>query len=396
MGHIVFAMIRAIYLSFAVMINEPTYDIYFTDQISIYVFLLKFFKSQSKVVFYCHHPDLLLTTNHNLLNRIYRIPFNLIEEFTTSVSDILLCNSLYSQSIIRKTFTKFMNEDNTEISILYPSLNTTVLDVLLKKCIEEKGVVKDDEYVTFMSINRYERKKNISLAIKSFIKMKENMLKNERIKNEKIKLVISGGYDNMVNENIEYYNELIDILKSESNRINIILTEEAEINNLKIFENKENNIRIEFYKSPSDEKKIELFIKSSVILYTPSFEHFGIVPVEGMYCGRSIIGMNSGGPKETIINEKTGFLIDEEDDESVKVNNVGKCMLKYVEDKDLSSKLGDNCKKHVKEDFSFEKFKNELKKYVLENDKRNSNEVKIALCRFIFLVLLFLLCYIFH
>lgn len=220
--------------------------------------------------------------------------------------------------------------------------------------------------------------------------------KDERVKNEKIKLVISGGYDDMVNENIEYYKELVDLLKRESGRINIELDEEDDKkNNLKIFENKENNIRIEFYKSPSDEKKIELFIRSSVILYTPSFEHFGIVPVEAMYCERSVIGMNSGGPKETIKNGETGFLIDENEDEDEKVSDFGNCMLKYVEDKSLSSKLGDNCKKHVEDNFSFEKFKNELKKYVIENEKRNSNTLKIAFCRMMFMLFLFLICLFF-
>lgn len=44
------------------------------------------------------------------------------------------------------------------------------------------------------------------------------------------------------------------------------------------------------------------------LLYTPDREHFGIVPIEAMYEGTPVIAVNSGGPKETVIHGKTGFL----------------------------------------------------------------------------------------
>ena len=38
------------------------------------------------------------------------------------------------------------------------------------------------------------------------------------------------------------------------------------------------------------------------LLYTPSNEHFGIVPLESMACGLPVLAVNSGGPTETIID----------------------------------------------------------------------------------------------
>jgi len=45
-----------------------------------------------------------------------------------------------------------------------------------------------------------------------------------------------------------------------------------------------------------------------LIIYTPTGEHFGIVPVEAMFLYTPVLAVNNGGPTETIINKKTGFL----------------------------------------------------------------------------------------
>jgi alpha-1,3/alpha-1,6-mannosyltransferase len=45
-------------------------------------------------------------------------------------------------------------------------------------------------------------------------------------------------------------------------------------------------------------------------VYTPSHEHFGIVPVEGMYSGLPVLAVNNGGPSESILQGQTGFLCD--------------------------------------------------------------------------------------
>ena len=38
-------------------------------------------------------------------------------------------------------------------------------------------------------------------------------------------------------------------------------------------------------------------------------EHFGIVPLEAMSVGTPVIAVDSGGPKETVENEETGFFM---------------------------------------------------------------------------------------
>lgn len=44
------------------------------------------------------------------------------------------------------------------------------------------------------------------------------------------------------------------------------------------------------------------------LLYTPSNEHFGIVPVEAGACGLPVLATNTGGPLETVLDPQTGLL----------------------------------------------------------------------------------------
>lgn len=63
-----------------------------------------------------------------------------------------------------------------------------------------------------------------------------------------------------------------------------------------------------FMKSISARLKSHLLHISSCILYTPIYEHFGIVPVEAMSKGKPVIACDNGGPLETVVNGVTGFL----------------------------------------------------------------------------------------
>lgn len=49
--------------------------------------------------------------------------------------------------------------------------------------------------------------------------------------------------------------------------------------------------------------------RTDILLYTPQNEHFGIVPLEAMYMGCTVIACNSGGPLESIVHGETGFLL---------------------------------------------------------------------------------------
>ena len=66
--------------------------------------------------------------------------------------------------------------------------------------------------------------------------------------------------------------------------------------------------KVIFLKSISNDERLLLLENTTILLYTPENEHFGIVPVEAMYMGCIVLACDSGGPLESIKNEETGFL----------------------------------------------------------------------------------------
>ena len=65
---------------------------------------------------------------------------------------------------------------------------------------------------------------------------------------------------------------------------------------------------VEFKPSVSSDEKNQLINACICVLYTPTNEHFGIVPVEAMAASKPVIACNSGGPKESIVDGVTGIL----------------------------------------------------------------------------------------
>ena len=67
---------------------------------------------------------------------------------------------------------------------------------------------------------------------------------------------------------------------------------------------------IEFLGEVSQEEKANLFSHASAYLFCSDNEDFGMVSVEAQSYGCPVIGYNSGGIRETVINGKTGILFD--------------------------------------------------------------------------------------
>lgn len=74
------------------------------------------------------------------------------------------------------------------------------------------------------------------------------------------------------------------------------------------YEQVERGAHVTFIRSFTDAQKAYLLRACSAVVYTPSHEHFGIVPLEAMAAFRPVIAVNNGGPLESVKNGQTGFL----------------------------------------------------------------------------------------
>lgn len=86
-------------------------------------------------------------------------------------------------------------------------------------------------------------------------------------------------------------------------------------------------------------------------------EHFGIAPLEAMASGCLTFCHNSGGPKEIIQNNITGFLFNNE-------NELIEKMIFYEKNNFLKEKIIKNSEKYVKENYNYKIFRNKILKTV--------------------------------
>lgn len=100
--------------------------------------------------------------------------------------------------------------------------------------------------------------------------------------------------------------------------------------------------------------KRALIDRSTAVLYTPSNEHFGIVPLEAMYCRRPVIAVASGGPLETVIDGQTGFLVPADSE------SFAQAMVKLMEDSSRVKEMGESGRRRVVEKFGFQSFAAQL------------------------------------
>lgn len=92
-----------------------------------------------------------------------RWPIDWFEEYTTSLADLVVVNSRYTEEVFRRTFARL---GGTRLEVLYPTVNFALYDAPLQGDLNDIPLMKTSR-VTFLSLNRFERKKDVGLAIKA-------------------------------------------------------------------------------------------------------------------------------------------------------------------------------------------------------------------------------------
>ena len=76
----------------------------------------------------------------------------------------------------------------------------------------------------------------------------------------------------------------------------------------------EGHAGIELIRNPSDARMDDLYRRCWATLFTAFNEDWGLTPLEAMRHGKAVIGVNRGGPTETIVHGESGLLASAEPD----------------------------------------------------------------------------------
>jgi alpha-1,3/alpha-1,6-mannosyltransferase len=149
---------------------------FIVDQLSAGLPLMQFLAPDVPILFYCHFPDLLLAQGRqSFVKRLYRVPFDWVEEWSMGFAHAVAVNSKFTRDIVAKTWPGLASKVVTKV--VYPCVDTHVTTDKMDG--EEK--IKGDATKLILSINRFERKKDVGLAIRAFAKIPEPQRKGVRL-----------------------------------------------------------------------------------------------------------------------------------------------------------------------------------------------------------------------
>lgn len=108
-----------------------------------------------------------------------------------------------------------------------------------------------------------------------------------------------------------------------------------------------NNVKLTFKTNISTQELVRLYNASKIALASAINEPLGIFPLEAMACGLPVIALNQGGFAQTILNNKTGLLVNNSPE------SFSKAIFRLLVDDQLSKRLSTSAIHHIKKNYSW-------------------------------------------
>lgn len=109
----------------------------------------------------------------------------------------------------------------------------------------------------------------------------------------------------------------------------------------------------------SDEEIIKLYNESLIVLSLSNFDTFGLVALESLACEVPVIAFNTAGYRETMVNGKTGYLVDFNSQE------IADKAIVLIKDQKLLDEMGKFGRKRIEEEWTWDKSVDALEKMLI-------------------------------
>lgn len=268
----------------------------------------------------------------------------------------------------RYNFSKILNKFGKENAIKIHQEHTYTIN---KKYIKKLNNLQSLDYVMPVSkalLKKYQNKVNIKLK---YIPLALNYYpqENEVSNLNNNNLIAIGRLEkekNMI-ELIYIIKELVT--KNSTIKLNIFGdgSEKEKINNLIKEYNLENNIKLWGFKKQDEIK--ETMKDSALLLMTSKEESFGLVLIEAMSYGVPCIAYSTAEGAKDIINNKTGYLINDYNREEY-INTIKKYLELSLKDKRI---IGKEARK-FSENYKYEKIQKEWLQFIKEKIRKEKNQ----------------------
>lgn len=273
------------------------------------------------VLWYCHTPprEVYDLYSVRMKNRSYTEKF-IYATFTSSYKFI-------ANKIVKEIEGIATNSNNTASRIKkYFGRDAVVINPAIDyDQFKDKG---DDKY--FLYPSRIIANKRQDYAIEAFKKFERNV--------QGYKLIIAGAVSKD-KEHIAYFEKIKRLADK----------------------------NVEFKINISERVLLNLYSKATAILFAGINEDFGYIPIEAMASYKPIISVNEGGPKETIVNDETGYLVNSTEEMASKMQFI-------AEHPAIAHEMGKKGRKRVEEKYSWNIFFKKFDKLALNTINAKKEE----------------------
>ena len=162
------------------------------------------------------------------------------------------------------------------------------------------------------------------------------------------RIVVNKRQDYIINA----FSQFAKRTKRKSYRLVIAGTLSKDPEHIKFFEKLKSmakGLNVQFRTNLDDSELKKLYAGATAVLFAAMNEDYGFIPVEAMASSKPVISVNEGGPRETIINGKTGFL-------TGSVSEMADRMVELAEDRGLAERMGKAGRRTVEQKYSWSAF----------------------------------------